>query len=177
MSNSKKSFVSLSLISSVLASALCAQESIVKTDNTLTLTDINAPTITITTTETNSSHFSWTNPFVPNGKQSSLTGSVQWSDGDGLLSANVTVKDTTPTDVKKMTQFHFYFNNEESSQILIQNGTNNTKDKVVVKGGKLATAIVADFRGKGLDSKFYLNFGDPITNSNQKKKKQEILHR
>ena len=168
MSNSKKSFVSLSLISSVLASALCAQESVVKQNNTLTLTDINAPTITITTTETNSSHFSWTNPFVPNGKQSSLTGSVQWSDGDGLLSANVTVKDTTPSNNNKMTQFHLYFNNEESSQILIQNGTNNTKDKVVVKGGKLATAIVADFRGKGLDSKFYLNFGDPITNSNQK---------
>ena len=169
MSNSKKSFVSLSLISSVLATILNAQN-ITNGNNQITITETNAPTITVETTETSvDSHFSWSNPLVPNGSSgSSLTGSITWSDQNGLLSANVTVNGTTSRNGNKMTQFHLYFNNENSSQILIQNGTNNIKDKVVVKGGKLARAIVADFRGKGLDSKFYLNFGNSITNSNQK---------
>lgn len=167
MSNSKKCFISLSLISSVLATILNAQN-ITNGDNQITIKETNAPTITVETTETSADiHFSWSNPLVPNGSSSSSsTGSITWSDNNGLLSANVTVNDTTLSNNNKMTQFHLYFNNENNSQILIQNGTNNTKDKVTVKGGKLATAITADFRGKGLDSKFYLNFGN--TNSNQK---------
>ena len=162
-SSRAKFFASLSLISSVLASALCAQESVVKTDNTLTLTDINAPTITVTTTETKDQNFSWSNAFVP----SNGTGSVTWSDSGGNFTATTKVPSNSgnPTTVN---QFHLYFNNENSSQILIQNGTNNIKDKVVVKGGNKATSIALDFGKKGLSlsasnstkGTLYLNFGD-----------------
>ena len=162
-SSRAKFFASLSLISSVLASALCAQESVVKTDNTLTLTDINAPTITVTTTETKDQNFSWSNAFV----LSNGTGSVTWSDSGGNFTATTKVPSNSgnPTTVN---QFHLYFNNENSSQILIQNGTNNIKDKVVVKGGNKATSIALDFGGKGLSllandstkGTLYLNFGN-----------------
>lgn len=165
-SSRAKFFASLSLISSVLASALCAQESVTNANGTLTLTQTNAPTVTIQTTENSSdNHFKWSNAFVPNNTPNN--GQISWILNDGgNLSATTTINNGAAIPVK---QLHLYFNDETSSQILIQNGTNgNIKDKIVVKGGTSATSIALDFGGKGLSllandstkGTLYLNFGN-----------------
>ena len=169
-SSRAKFFASLSLISSVLASALCAQESVTNANGTLTLTQTNAPTVTIQTTENSSdNHFKWSNAFVPNNTPNN--GQISWILNDGgNLSATTTINNGAAIPVK---QLHLYFNDETSSQILIQNGTNgNIKDKIVVKGGTSATSIALDFNNKGLSlsndgtkGTLYLNFGD--TNANK----------
>ena len=165
-SSGAKFFAPLSLISSVLASALCAQESVTNANGTLTLTQTNAPTVTIQTTENSSdNHFKWSNAFVPSNTPNN--GQISWILNDGgNLSATTTINNGAAIPVK---QLHLYFNDETSSQILIQNGTNdNIKDKIVVKGGTSATSIALDFGGKGLSllandstkGTLYLNFGN-----------------
>ena len=160
-SSRAKFFASLSLISSVLATVLCAQTTV--KDGQITLTETNAPTVTITTTEQSAdTHLSWDTPLVPTGNQ---TGSVAWTSNGNTLSATTTVNGAGNIP---MTQLHLYFNNENFSQILIQDGTSNTKDKVVVKGGNKATSIALNFGGKGLSlsannstkGTLYLNFGN-----------------
>ena len=149
-----------------MASALCAQESVTNANGTLTLTQTNAPTVTIQTTENSSdNHFKWSNAFVPNNTPNN--GQISWILNDGgNLSATTTINNGAAIPVK---QLHLYFNDETSSQILIQNGTNgNIKDKIVVKGGTSATSIALDFGGKGLSllandstkGTLYLNFGN-----------------
>ncbi|WP_300221653.1 hypothetical protein, partial [uncultured Helicobacter sp.] len=181
MSNSKKSFVSLSLISSVLATILNAQN-ITNGDNQITIKETNAPTITVETTETKvDSHFSWSNPLVPNGSSgSNLTGSITWSDNNNELTATTKLNGGSSTNVN---EFHLYFNTKAATQILIQNSGSGSGNKVVVKGGASATAITADFRGKSLcipsatDTKgtLFLNFGQSgSTTSNESVKARTL---
>ena len=155
---------------------MCAQESVTNANGTLTLTQTNAPTVTIQTTESTLNN-KWSNAFVPassTSDNSETTATVQWSENNGILSATTSLSNSSDVTTP-MTQLHLYFNSESSSQILVQhtNGASGKiNDKVVVKGGTSATSIALDFNNKGLSlsndgtkGTLYLNFGD--TNANK----------
>ena len=131
-----------------MATALCAENNTDSSDK-ITLTDPNAPTITITTTEqTHDEHFSWDNPN-PQDSQNKIT----WKNTNGMLSATIESKSTKEKNGSSTTllkNLQFNFSNPHSKDISKSDITIYDNGKVIVKAGNQASAIALDFGGRGL---------------------------
>ncbi|WP_300223176.1 hypothetical protein, partial [uncultured Helicobacter sp.] len=131
-----------------MATALCAENNTDSSDK-ITLTDPNAPTITITTTEqTHDEHFSWDNPN-PQDNQNKIT----WKNTNGMLSATIeskSAKEKNGNSTTSLKNLQFTFSNPHSKDISKSDITIYNNGKVVVKAGNQASAIALDFGGRGL---------------------------
>ena len=140
------------------------------------------PDISITTKETmQDDRLKYDSACDGNGSNCSTQRKVVWNNGSNQETANsngattwtAKTKTTGDTDEKTVDRIDLFFNGDTASQIWVSdiaNETssakdNNTDNYVVIKGGKDASAIKADFKESSLGKEndrinLYINFGN-----------------